>query len=117
MRLAWLFAAFILAAALASIHLTALPNLWYWYYPWLDTPVHLLGGAFMGAAVVGVLNVRKPKIFLVAIAAGALGWEVFEFFINADREANFILDTSLDLLMDSLGAILVYLAARLTIWR
>src|SRR5687767_1551870 len=103
MRLAWLIIALILAIALASVHLYALPHFWYWYFPWLDVPVHFLGGAFMAAAVIGTLGKFKPRTFLLVVAAGAVGWEVFEFFINAGREANFALDTALDLLMDAFG--------------
>ncbi|HEY0011144.1 MAG TPA: hypothetical protein VGB97_04550 [Candidatus Paceibacterota bacterium] len=117
MRLAWLFLALVLAALLAGVHTYALTNFWYWYFPWLDVPVHFLGGAFMGAAVVGVLGTYRPKIFLLTVAAGAIGWELFELAINIGRESNFILDTSLDLLMDALGITATYLAARLTLWR
>lgn len=117
MRLYWLVAALVLAALLASIHLYALPHFWYWYYPWLDLPVHLLGGMFMATAVIGVLGKYRPGVFLAAVVAGSLGWEVFELLINVDREANFALDTSLDLLMDTFGIVLPYAMARLTIWR
>ena len=117
MRLYWLLAALVLAALLASVHLYALPHFWYWHYPWLDLPVHLLGGMFMATAVIGVLGRSRPKLFFLAVLGGALGWELFEFVINADPEANFVLDTSFDLLMDTLGIVLSYAVARLTIWR
>jgi len=117
MRLVWLFAALVLAALLAGVHLYALPNFWYWYFPWLDLPVHLLGGAFMATAVVGVLGRYRPKTFLLVVALGALGWEFFELLINAEREHNFVFDTALDLLMDTLGITLSYALARLSIWR
>ncbi|HEX8591288.1 MAG TPA: hypothetical protein VF696_00855 [Candidatus Paceibacterota bacterium] len=117
MRLAWLFAALVLAILLAGVHLYALPHFWYWYFPWLDLPVHLLGGAFMATAVIGVLGRFRPLVFLVVVTAGAVGWEVFELVVNVDREMNFVFDTSMDLLMDTLGIILSYATARLTIWR
>ena len=117
MRLAWLSIALVLAALLAGVHIYALLNYWYWYYPWLDVPVHFLGGAFMGSAVVGFLGKAKPRTFLLVVVAGAVGWELFELLINTEREANFALDTSLDLLMDTLGITLAYVAARKTIWR
>jgi hypothetical protein len=117
MRLAWLIIALLLALLLAGVHLHALPHFWYWYYPWLDVPVHFIAGAVMAAAVIGVLGRCRPKTFLIAVTLGALGWEVFELLINTDRESNFILDTSLDLLMDTLGITMMYLIARLTSWR
>lgn len=117
MRLAWLIAALVLALLLASVHVTALGNFWYWYFPWLDVPVHLLGGLFMGTAVVGVLGRYRPRVFLVVVVAGAIGWELFELAINYTREINFVFDTSLDLLMDAIGITLSYAVARLTLWR
>jgi hypothetical protein len=117
MRLPWLVAALVLAALLAGVHIHALLHFWYWYFPWLDIPVHILGGAFMAAASVGVLRSYKPRAFLLVVVAGALGWEFFEFVINVEHEANFVLDTALDLLMDTLGIVLAYGIARLTIWR
>ena len=117
MRLAWLLAALVFASLLAGVHLYALPHYWYWYFPWLDVPVHFLGGLFMATAVVGVLKDFKPRTFFLIVIAGAVGWELFELLINAERERNFIFDTSLDLLMDTLGIVLAYIVARLTIWR
>ncbi|HEY4489458.1 MAG TPA: hypothetical protein VJA87_03175 [Candidatus Paceibacterota bacterium] len=117
MRLVWLLAALVLASLLAGVHLYALLHYWYWYFPWLDVPVHFLGGAFMATAVVGVLKNFRPKTFLLIVVAGAVGWEFFELLINVEREKNFLFDTSLDLLMDVLGIVLAYVAARLTIWR
>lgn len=117
MRLAWLLAACFLAAILALVHLTALERFWYWYFPWFDVPVHFLGGALMATAVIGVLHSYRPRVFLSVIFLGALGWEGFELLINAEREANFVLDTSIDLLMDALGAFVAYGIARLTLWR
>lgn len=117
MRLPWLIAALILALALAWLHVTALGSYWYWHFPWLDVPVHFLAGMLMATAVIGVFGSFRPYAFFVAVLAGAVGWEIFEFAINAERETNFIFDTSLDLLMDTLGIALVYGIARLTLWR
>ena len=110
-------AALTLAAALAWLHVTALGSYWYWYYPWLDVPVHFLAGALIATAVIGVLGSFRPYVFAASVLLGAVGWEVFELVINTEREANFILDTSLDLLMDVLGISISYAAARTTIWR
>jgi len=117
MRLPWLIAALILVTALAVVHLYALPHYWYWYFPWLDVPVHFLGGAVMASAVIGVVGTFKPRTFLLLVVGGAIGWELFEYVIYVAREANFVFDTALDLLMDALGALAVYLVARITVWR
>lgn len=117
MRLAWLFSALILASTLALLQHYALANLLYWYYPWFDTMMHFLGGLALASFGVALLAKRRALIFLFAMFGIAVGWELFELLINAEREANFVFDTSLDLLMDALGMTVTYLLARLSIWR
>lgn len=117
MRFAWLLSALILAGILALLQHYALANLLYWYYPWFDTMMHFLGGLAVASFGVALLAKRRAFIFLGAMFGIAVGWELFELFINAEREANFAFDTSLDLLMDALGMIVTYFAARLSIWR
>lgn len=117
MRLSWLFAALVLASALAYLQYEALANLWYWHYPWFDTAMHFLGGLALASFGIAVLDTRRALVFLAGMLTVAVGWEVFELGINAEREANFAFDTSLDLLMDALGMTLAYLIARISIWR
>lgn len=116
MRLPWLLAALVFAAALALLQHWALAEFLYWRYPWFDTMMHFLGGLAAATFVVGLLHRKRAQLFLVGMVLVAVGWEVFELAINAQREANFIFDTSLDLLMDTLGMATVYLTARLTLW-
>lgn len=116
MRLIWLFAALILAALLSYLQHIALANLLYWYYPWFDTLMHFLGGLALGTFVIALLPKRSAPLFLAGMFLIAVGWEVFEYLIHAEREMNFVFDTSLDLLMDALGMTLAYAAARFTIW-
>lgn len=117
MRLAWLLAAFLFAAMLAYLQHQALANLWYWYYPWFDTLMHFIGGLTVATFLIALLDRRRALVFLAGMFAIAVGWEVFELGINAERERNFAFDTSLDLLMDALGMTLSYAVARTTIWR
>lgn len=117
MRLYWLLAALILAGLLAYLQHTALDQLLYWRYLWFDTLMHFLGGLTMAVFGIALLAKRRAFIFLGAMFAIAAGWELFELAINAQREANFAFDTSLDLLMDACGMSLAYVAARLSIWR
>lgn len=117
MRFAWLLSALILASTLALLQHYALANLLYWYYPWFDTMMHFLGGLALASFGVALLAKRRAFIFLGAMFGIAVGWEFFELVINAEREANFVFDTSLDLLMDALGMTVTYIAARLSIWR
>ena len=118
MRLRWLLIALGLALVLLGIHLYALDNHLYWHYRWLDTPVHILAGAMMGAAVVGVVLKFRPYSYLFAIAVGALGWELFEnVFGISTGQPNYVWDTLHDILNDALGAVALYVLARFTIWR
>lgn len=116
MRLAWLVAALVLASVLAYLQHWALADLLYWYYPWFDTLMHFLGGLALGTFAIAFLDKRRPLVFLGGMIAVALGWELFELMIHAEREANFVFDTSLDLLMDAVGMSSAYILARHTIW-
>jgi hypothetical protein len=117
MRLSWLLAALVLSSLLAFLQHEALANLWYWRYLWFDTVMHFLGGLALASFGIALLDKHRALVFLAGMLAIAVGWELFELAINAEREANFAFDTSLDLLMDALGMSLAYLAARLTLWR
>jgi len=117
MRLPWLLAALVLASLLAYLQYTALANLLYWYYPWFDTLMHFLGGLTVATFGIALLDKKRALAFIVGMLAIAVGWELFELGIHTEREANFTFDTSLDLLMDTLGMSLAYIIARYTIWR
>ncbi len=118
MRLRWLLSAFGLATLLLAVHLYALQYYLYWYYRWLDTPIHILAGAMMGAAVIGVLLKFRPYSYLLAIAIGSLGWEWFEYLFGLSTgQPNYIWDTLHDILNDGLGAASIYILARYTVWR
>lgn len=116
-RLAWLFAALALSALLASLEAWAVTDHLYWRYVWSDTVMHFIGGAMAGALAVGALARKRPAPFVLVVAVIAFGWEYYEIAIGTPHAKNYAFDTSLDLLMDALGAILAYAAARQTIWR
>ena len=90
--------------------------------------MHFLGGLWVGLTALwffffsgymhkNVNLVRSTKIFLITIASvivvGVL-WEVWELwadlvFVN---EAGYFLDTSLDMVMDTLGGIVAFIYAK-----
>lgn len=117
MRLIWLLAALVLAAALAFLQYWALADFLYWKYPWFDTMMHFIGGLAIGTFAAAFLGIRRSRVFLLGMVAVAVGWELFELVIHAEREANFVFDTSLDLLMDTVGMTIAYALARYTLWR
>jgi uncharacterized membrane protein YjdF len=88
---------------------------WYWRIPWLDMPMHFLGGLWVGSAVLWFYShkifKRKLSIYLVSLSAvllvGGL-WELFEFNVNTwtiVTAQNGILDTSSDIAFDIIGGI------------
>lgn len=91
----------------------------YWTVIWFDIMMHFLGGALI--ALITLFFIYDPKffnfsdkkpvvIFFTAISITliiGMGWELWELYMKfadvyADR-----LDTGLDLIMDTLGAISV----------
>ena len=117
MRLFWLLGALVLACFLAYFQYVALEQYLYWRYLWLDTFMHFLGGLTVATFLVALLDRHRVGVFLGGMFAIAVGWELFELAINAEREANFAFDTSLDLLMDAVGMSFGYVLARYTLWR
>ncbi len=117
MRLRWFITALVLSALLACMEVYALTNYLFWRYVWFDVPMHFLGGATVGVFLVGLLLHFRPRLYLLGVVLVSLGWEVFEYLSGFPRESNFVFDTTLDLLMDALGATLVYVVARFTLWR
>ena len=71
----------------------------------------------LGALAVGFFHTHRPGRYAFGLLAAFVAWEIFEIATGAPREANYISDTALDLLMDSLGALVAYGTARLTIWK
>lgn len=117
MRILWLLMALVLSSMLAVFHSWALSAYLYWQYVWLDVPVHLLGGLTLGMVFIAVVRKFRPYSYILFMIAIVLGWEVFEAVIGTSREANFIFDTSLDVLMGAVGGVLAYFLARFTLWR
>ncbi len=117
MRLPWLLAALILSALLATLHWWALSDFLYWHYMWFDIPMHYLGGAVSAVFVFGFLLHKRVYVSVALLVLIFIGWEVFEFVFGLPVEANYPLDTAIDLVMDTLGALTVYAVARKTLWR
>ncbi len=116
MRLYWFFSALIFSALLASLHWWAMAEFLYWQYPWFDIPMHYLGGVTFGVFIAALSLHRRDYIYVLLLVLVFIGWELFEFIFGVPREANYLLDTVIDLAMDTLGALTVYIVARKTLW-
>lgn len=117
MRLRWLIAAFFFCTALAAFNAWAIHELIYWRFVWFDVFMHFLGGVALATLAVGILRRRQPLSFAVFLAIAFVAWEVFEYVFGVPRESNYQFDTALDILMDTLGAIFVYIVARFSLWK
>ena len=117
----------LLLILIAVIHITGSYLFWYWHYFWLDILMHFLGGLWVGLASFWILEASgrgsdafKSQMQAVlfglacAFAIGVL-WEIFENVTGIAFVAyeEYIPDTLMDLVMDSLGGILAGLYA----WR
>lgn len=117
MRLVWLLGALVLCAALAALNIIAQEYYLFWRYEWFDVPMHYLGGLAIGVFLIGFLIRFRPLLFSLSFLAIAVGWEIFEFVFGLPKETNYVFDTALDLLMDTMGAVTAYGIARVTTWR
>jgi hypothetical protein len=120
---------FILILIIGILHIIALKFFLYWSIPWFDNLMHFLGGLWFGTISIwffyfsGYAGKFTPEftarnVFTVSIASViAIGvlWEIFEIYAGVlSFVTNYSLDTSFDLLMDTLGAAA---AALYTVWK
>jgi hypothetical protein len=115
--------AFIAAISLRLIHVKAMHEKLYFFYPYFDVPVHFLGG--ISAALLFLFiyliitkarssewNEREVALTIIfgTLAIG-IGWEIFEYLAGLTTELNYARDTLLDLTMDVMGSLVVAIAA------
>lgn len=79
--------------------------------------MHYLGGVTSAVCVSAFLLHRRDRTFIFLLTLIFIGWEVFEFVFGVAHKANYPLDTVIDLILDTLGALTVYAIARKTLWR
>ncbi|OGG57672.1 hypothetical protein A2765_06050 [Candidatus Kaiserbacteria bacterium RIFCSPHIGHO2_01_FULL_56_24] len=111
------FAQAALLASIAVVHIIALQFYLYWHFPLLNRIVHFAGGLWTALLLVWLLRFRRhePRLFKIVLGAFLIGvaWEIFEVAIGMTRDSdNYALDTTLDLLMDTLGGFGGFFVAR-----
>ena len=101
---------------LGILHVTAMHWALYWYFPWLDLLSHFLGGLWVALMSMWLLAFVGLRTRIVSVAAVVITisilWEIFEWSTGIPREANFVFDTSLDLVMDMSGGLLGFFLGR-----
>jgi hypothetical protein len=100
------------AVLTAVLYWFGLERFFFWYYPWFDTPLHLVGGltiGLWGASLAWRRGYSRYRAFifilLLALAIG-LTWELFEYVYGLTaEEGNYWSDTLGDLGNDVIGAL------------
>ncbi len=104
---------------LAILHGIALMFSLYWVYLWLDIPMHILGGAtaalwyqsrFLLRGFEDRLSFGLIATIVFALVIGG-AWEVYEYVVDPIL-TEFGVDTVIDLVMDTVGAVIGYMVAR-----
>jgi hypothetical protein len=111
------------ALLVATLHYLALSMSLYWTVEWFDILMHFLGGATMAflslyifftsnfLPSISKLKDHRMAVFLIVVfftlVVGSL-WELWEIFFGMSDVMKDKLDTIIDLIMDTLGAVCVY---------
>jgi hypothetical protein len=78
----------------------------------------MLGGAALGSFLIALSPKPRRLFYLLLMIGIGVGWEIMEYVGGITTyEPGYVFDTSLDLLDDTIGAIVIYVLARFTIWR
>jgi VanZ family protein len=111
-----LLSIFFLALIIAVLQQIALAEFLYWRWWWFDVLMHFLGGVLIGGLallVSDVLKTPRTLTFIVLLIGIGVGWEIFERLNGLYQEAGYVVDTVTDLIMDTIGALVVYSGVKL----
>jgi hypothetical protein len=87
----------------------------YWYYPWLDIPMHLLGGVVVMLMLASLRSMGTPLRHLtrvgsvVVLSAVLVCWELFGIYRYGGLKPDFWGDTILDLVFGVVGLMAGYM--------
>ena len=108
-------------AILAVLHFLSIELHLYWRYPWLDLPIHALGGATVALGLLSVHDLfpRVSRSFftfksvLIFVLLAALIWEVFEVSIGITFEpGRYVIDTLSDIVIGLAGGAVGYFVGK-----
>ena len=111
---------------LAVLHTLALSYKIYFYVPWFDIPMHILGGFVVALCAIILCSLYPKKIpidlrvilvILFTLLIGSL-WEVFEVYLNAEYQVEqfSFIDTISDLWNDFVGSVLALVLGYTVKW-
>ena len=108
---------FIAIVTLLLLGIHAAGYIWSLYFTtnWYDAPAHFLGGVWVAALLLHFFKIKTVPLILIVFTVGVL-WELFELSVNGLGVFAYripfrydVVDTLMDLLMDTLGAALIAL--------
>lgn len=94
------------------------PSYLYYELPWLDIPMHVMGGFGVASLTGAILSYKKQTIsywkLFVVYSVVAISWELYEYVndIMAIAGWNGWTDTSSDFINGAIGASIAYLFVR-----
>lgn len=110
--------AFMLTSLLLAFHLYALSNYLYWHHRWFDIPMHILGGAALGAFLLAFFTSQRALLYFACMLAIVVAWEVFEYVAHISTgQPDYWLDTGKDILDGLIGSGITYYFAKYGTWR
>ena len=89
----------------------------YWYYDWLDIPMHFTGAFLLMATwfyfstKTIFSNLTKKPIFhpIFLLILIIIAWEVFQLLLGKPISANYVNDTRTDLVVGLIGGLVGYI--------
>ena len=101
---------------LAVLHAFFTVSWLYWYYDWLDIPMHFIGAFLLMATWFYARKkpwlaemAKKPifnPIFLFILII--IAWEIFQLTLGKPMASNYVNDTRIDLVVGLVGGIVSY---------
>lgn len=109
-RFTLLFLAVLFTVFTLSLYVIGLEQSLFWKFHWYDTALHFLGGVSAGFGAAWFFSTFRQYNFFIAgllgvVAVGVI-WEIFEVVVGFPREANYVVDTATDIVMDMVGGML-----------
>ena len=108
---------FVLIALIALLHILAIEYSLYFFLWWFDLLIHFLAGLWVSGLSLWIYfrsgYIKKPvqnmmRAFIVAatsIVVISVSWKFYEIIIGVPIEKDYVQDTVVDLIMDTLGAL------------
>ncbi len=105
----------IFGVVFATIHIIAEWVRLYWHYPWLDMPMHVMGGLLAVLILSSLRQMRTPlrllsRVWLALILVMVLlAWEGFGIYRFGGMKPDFWTDSILDLIFGMVGIVCGYI--------